>query len=200
LIEAPALFERLSEPDLRIVDCRFSLQNPDAGAAAYAGGHIPGATYAHLNHDLSGTIVSGKSGRHPLPSPRDFGAFLARSGIANSSRVVAYDDAGGVMAAARLWWLLRWVGHDAVWVLDGGMRAWVAHGLPVSTDPVIPAVAHFDVALREELVVSTEQVEELRQRDDYRLLDARAAERYRGDVEPAHARCPSPIACKMGDF
>ena len=183
LIDARALFERLSEPDLCIVDCSFSLQDPEAGPAAYAKGHVPGAVYAHLNHDLSGPIVSGKTGRHPLPNAHDFGAYLERSGIGNASRVVAYDDSGGSMAA-RLWWLLRWVGHDAVWVLDGGLPAWTAHGFPLSAESVTPIPQRFGIALRGGMVASIEEVDALRLSSDHRLLDARAPERYRGEVEP----------------
>lgn len=184
LITADELDSELSAPDLRVVDCRFSLGDPSAGENAYAAGHIPGAVYAHLERDLSGPVVPGKTGRHPLPNVSDFVAFLERAGISNATRVVAYDDAGGALAAARLWWLLRFVGHDAVRVLDGGLSAWLGAGHPLSSDPVRVEPARFVANVREHWVVSTAEVEALRDSPDARLFDARAPERFRGDVEP----------------
>jgi thiosulfate/3-mercaptopyruvate sulfurtransferase len=118
-----------------------------------------------------------------LPALDRFGEFLGRSGIGNDSDVVVYDDAGGAMAA-RLWWLLRYVGHDGVALLDGGFLAWLAAGHPITSDVVAPAPTRFEVRLRPELVVDADEVEALRERGDWRLLDARAPERFRGDVEP----------------
>src|SRR5882724_8627388 len=136
-----------------LLDCRSDLSDPEAGRRAYAEGHIPGARYADLNRDLSSPATPA-SGRHPLPAPEALGAYFTASGIAGQTQVIAYDDANGSFAA-RAWWLLRWLGHDAVAVLDGGFKARVAAGAPVEFD------------------------------DPRRLLvDARAAERFAGTVEP----------------
>src|SRR5882762_5763864 len=109
-----------------LLDCRFDLSDPEAGRRAYAEGHIPGARYADLNRDLSSPATPA-SGRHPLPAPEALGAYLTAAGIAGQTQVIAYDGANGSFAA-RAWWLLRWLGHDAVAVLDGGFKAWVAAG------------------------------------------------------------------------
>jgi thiosulfate/3-mercaptopyruvate sulfurtransferase len=126
LVDARTLAAHASDPDWRIVDCRFDLGNPDAGSAAFQRGHIPGAVYAHLDRDLSGPRTPW-SGRHPLPEPEALAATLGELGVDAGVQVVAYDDAGG-MYAARLWWLLRWLGHRGVAVLDGGLAAWRASG------------------------------------------------------------------------
>lgn len=183
LVDTARLHEKLGSPGLRLVDCRFSLSDPEAGARLYAASHLPGATYAHLERDLSSPIVAGETGRHPLPELERFAEFLGRSGIGNDSDVVVYDDAGGAMAA-RLWWLLRYVGHDRVALLDGGFGAWTAAGLPLSSEVPDFAPAHFEIRLRPELAVDADEVEALRARSDRRLFDARAPERFRGDVEP----------------
>jgi thiosulfate/3-mercaptopyruvate sulfurtransferase len=183
LVDPARLFERLGSPTLRVVDCRFSLADPEAGARLYATSHVPGATYAHLERDLSSPVVAGKTGRHPLPELDRLAEFLGRSGIGNDSDVVVYDDAGGAMAA-RLWWLLRYAGHDRVALLDGGFGAWTAAGFPVSSEAPAPAPAEFQIRLRPELVASADEVEALRERSDRRLFDARAPERFRGEVEP----------------
>ncbi len=132
LISTDELAAGLSDPGLRVADCRFELGKPEAGLAAYRAGHIPGSVHADLDRDLS-IPVTPSSGRHPLPSPSAFAATLARLGIGNDSRVVCYDAGSGAFAA-RLWWMLRWAGHDAVAVLDGGFAAWVAEGRLVSTE------------------------------------------------------------------
>jgi thiosulfate/3-mercaptopyruvate sulfurtransferase len=164
----------------RVFDCRHDLAQPDLGERQYREAHIPGARFAHLDRDLSAP-KSGKNGRHPLPDPKAFGAWLAHQGIANGDQVVCYDAANGAMAA-RLWWLLRWVGHDAVAVLDGGFARWSAEGRPV-TSAVPPArPAKFSVRLRADLAVPVDALAKtLRSR---MLLDARAPARYRGEQEP----------------
>jgi thiosulfate/3-mercaptopyruvate sulfurtransferase len=180
LISADELARVLAELHIRVVDCRFSLGDSGAGRRAYSAGHIPGAVYAHLGDDLSGPIEPGKSGRHPLPDPDRLAARLGSWGIGNRTQVVAYDDQSGAMAA-RLWWMLRWLGHDAVAVLDGGFQAWQG---PVSSEPSAPPRARFSPRLRPELAVDLGAVERLREQGDHVLLDARAPERYRGEVEP----------------
>lgn len=131
--------------DVRVIDCRFNLADPTAGQAAWREGHIPGALYAHLDHDLSGT-KTGHNGRHPMPAIADFTATARGWGIGPGTRVIAYDASGG-MFAARLWWMLRWLGHEAVQVLDGGWNAWQALSGAVSTDtPPAPALGDFVAA------------------------------------------------------
>ena len=129
LIEAEELAASLGEPALCIIDCRFDLARPAYGRSAYADEHVPGALYADLNRDLSAPVTA-TSGRHPLPEPEEFAARLRGWGVNRNSLVVAYDD-GNSMYAARLWWMLRWLGHDHVRVLDGGMRRWLQLGLPL---------------------------------------------------------------------
>jgi len=140
LIDVKSLRELLGGPRLAIIDCRFDLLNPEAGRQAYLRAHIPGARYADLNRDLSAPI-GPHTGRHPLPTPEAFAACLRQLGIGDHTQVIAYDDANGSVAA-RLWWMLRWVGHDAVAVLDGGFKAWTSHGgalASASSDPVSQA-------------------------------------------------------------
>jgi thiosulfate/3-mercaptopyruvate sulfurtransferase len=165
-----------------IVDCRFSLADPSAGRRAYDAGHLPHAVYADLEHDLSGPVVPGRTGRHPLPDPATFAARAGAWGIDEHTPVIAYDDAGGAMAA-RLWWLLRWLGHDHASVLDGGVAAWQSSGRPLTRETTIPTSKPFLWTLRPELVVDADDVERARQAPDRRVLDARAAERFRGENE-----------------
>ena len=169
---------------LRVVDARFSLADAQGGAAQYAAGHIPGAVYADLNRDLSDLSRQGH-GRHPLPDSDAFAATLGRWGIGPETQVVVYDAADGSMAASRLWWLLRLIGHRRVAVLDGGLAAWVAAGETVEATAVevtpLPAYpGRFDM----DQVVTVEEVLARLSQSPAWLVDARAAERYRGEVEP----------------
>lgn len=176
------LASRLTDPELRIVDCRASLNDVAAGRVAYREGHLPQATFADLLQDLSGPVVPGTTGRHPLPDVRVFALKLRSWGIGAKSQVVAYDDAGGAFAA-RLWWLLRWLGHEAVAVLDGGSPAWVAEGHALTA--VLPSLAAGDFTPRQrlELQVSTGELERP-ESTPRKLFDGRAPERFRGDAEP----------------
>ncbi len=187
LITADELAALVSRPDaldtLRIVDCRFSLQDPEAGRRAFEAAHVPHAVYASLERDLSAEALPGKTGRHPLPHPGVLARRLGELGIGNDSDVVVYDDASGAMAA-RLWWLLRYLGHERVRLLDGGFAAWTAAGHPSSTARDTPAPAVFDPHPRPELVVTADDVDALRSEPNERLFDARAAERYTGEAEP----------------
>ncbi len=180
LISVESLAASLAEPSLVIVDCRASLQKPAAGQQAYAQGHLPRAAFADLLEDLSGPIAPGKTGRHPLPPLDAFVRRLRAWGIGNGSQVVVYDDAGGAFAA-RLWWMLRWLGHDAVALLDGGFQAWEAAAKPTTAEVALRPVGDFTPALRARLLVGAE---ELLQSASRKLFDARAPERFRGDVEP----------------
>jgi len=182
-----------------LIDCRFDLTRPDWGAAAYAAGHIPGAVHAHLDHDLSGPVTP-RSGRHPLPSRDAFAATLGRLGVDRSAQVVAYDQANGAHAS-RLWWLLRWMGHSRVAVLNGGFAAWQQAGLPVSTEPV-SRLADFEktpvgngvarpaegAAPAAEAAVTTAELNEMLSAGDLSsgrraLVDARGADRFAGQNE-----------------
>ena len=169
-------------PDWLIVDCRFDLANPAAGEIAYAVGHIPQAVYAHLERDLAAPITA-QSGRHPLPSPQHFSATLSRWGLTPGMQVIAYDADTGAFAA-RLWWMLRWIGHPAVAVLDGGFTAWTDGGYPISTDVPQRTATQVRVRIDPTLAVTTQEFADLVQRDEWRVLDARAPERFSGSVEP----------------
>ena len=184
LISTVELAGRLSAPDWLIADCRFELGKPDAGRDAWRAGHIPGAIYVDLERDLSVPVTSA-SGRHPLPDPANFAQTLSRLGIGNETQVVCYDAGPGAFAA-RLWWMLRWVGHDAVAVLDGGFAAWTAEGRPVSTDTPARAPAYFRPQPRLDRVLGTDDVERALARGET-LVDVRAAERFAGKVEPIDA-------------
>ncbi len=183
LISAANLATRIvEEPDATIIlDCRFDLNNENAGKAAYDVSHIPQAHYVHLNHVLSGKRT-GYNGRHPLPARTALARDLAAYGLCNSHQVIAYDAQGGIFAA-RLWWLLRWLGHEAVAVLDGGLQAWQETGLPL-TD-ILPAAKIGDFAPASSLVatVDVEAVMLNIRTQEYRLIDARSADRYRGENE-----------------
>jgi len=171
-------------PTLRVVDARFSLADPQSGAALYAQGHLPGALYADLNRDLSDPDRTGH-GRHPLPDSDAFAARLGAWGIGPETEVVVYDAGDGSMAAARLWWLLRLIGHAQVRVLDGGFAAWQAAGLPVTAalpqvTPLPPYPGQFD----RRQIASVEEVQARLKHAPGWLIDARAGERFRGEVEP----------------
>jgi len=183
LIDPETLQAHLEDPDWVVVDCRFSLSDPAHGRRAYQEAHIPGAVYAHLDEDLSGPIVAGRTGRHPLPDPDWLARKLSAWGIDHRTQVVAYDDAGGAFAA-RLWWLLGWLGHDAVAVLDGGWPRWVREGRPVRGGIETRPSRTFVARIRPERVVSADEVLQHLHDPCWRLLDARAPERYRGEQEP----------------
>lgn len=182
LIDTQTLAGRLTEAGLAIVDCRYQLQDSAAGENAYRTAHLPGARYAHLGRDLSGPGPA-EQGRNPLPDPRTLAQTLSSWGIGGAVQVVAYDDAGGAMAA-RLWWLLRWLGHDRVALLDGGWNRWVAEQRPVETEVITPRPAKFEVRLNPAL---TARADELLQ-PGLLVLDARGAKRFRGEEEPLDAR------------
>ncbi len=182
LVDTSILRSHLDDPAWVIVDCRFTLTDTGAGARAYAAGHIPGARYAHLDLDLSSEIGPG-TGRHPLPDPVLLAEKLGSWGIGAGSQVVVYDDSLGAMAS-RLWWLLRWLGHDAVALLDGGIQKWRREGLPVSAAVTVPVPVRFEPLRDDRLWVSSEFVRDVVARRECLLIDARAEERFRGDIEP----------------
>lgn len=195
LIKSDVLDARLADPGWCVIDCRFDLADPAAGEAAWRTAHIPGARYAHLENDLSGPVAP-HTGRHPLPEPRDLVEKFGRWGIAADTQVVAYDGGSGAMAA-RLWWLLRWLGHERVAVLDGGWRAWREAGHATTNDVPVRRPAVF--VQRPSLVAVVDSDDMLRAVNgeaDWRVVDARAAERFRGDVEtvdPVAGHVPGAI-------
>ncbi len=178
LIDVTALAGALGRPELAVVDCRFDLTDIDGGRLAYREAHIPGAVYAHLDHDLS---APEGPGRHPLPEVDIFARWLGAMGIGNESHVVAYD-ASGAAFASRLWWMLRSIGHQRVQVLDGGWQAWRDAGLPTERGwPEIDSTT-YEAPATWTGVVDREQVR--KSVGTATLIDARAAERFRGEFEP----------------
>lgn len=173
---------RTDDERLRVVDCRFVLSDPEAGRRAYGEGHLPGAVYAHLDDDLAGPVTP-LSGRHPLPDPGDFAAVLGAWGIRPDTLVVAYDDASGALAS-RLWWMLGWAGHGPRRVLDGGIDAWCAAGLALTTaEPAPPRAPAYPVRPDRERVAGTEAVIEALAAG-IPVVDARSRERFLGRHEP----------------
>ena len=182
LIDTSALAASLGDPSLAIVDCRFDLKDTGAGERAYEAAHIPGAVYAHLDRDLSGA-KNGTNGRHPLPEIQMFADTLGRLGIDASRQVVVYDhDSGGF--ASRLWWMLRWLGHDGVALLNGGFAKWTAEGRPTTPGVEARTPRVFVPHLQPQMVATASDVARFVGNPDWRLLDARAPERFRGEVEP----------------
>lgn len=193
LISVADLAKHLSDPSFVVFDCRHELTNPEFGTKAYAESHIPGARFAHVDKNLSGPLT-GKNGRHPLPDPGVFLEWLGRMGVSDSTQVVGYDHAGGPYGA-RLWWLLRWLGHRSVAVLDGGWQAWLAAGQPVTTEVPVPTPAKItgqpdgscvDAAYVLQRLNSPEMV----------LIDARANDRFRGqneNIDPVAGHIPGAV-------
>lgn len=164
------------------VDCRFYLHDTGAGFKKYLSSHIPGAIYAHLDNDLSGTVTSS-TGRHPLPDPHSFASFLARAGWAPGKLLVAYDDAGGSIAA-RLWWLMKYFGHDCGVLLEGGIDTWCEAGFELENGAVENAKSPTpELSVNEDLARSTADIVEALANREIVLADARASERFAGKVE-----------------
>lgn len=201
LISTAELAPHLDDPDWAIFDGRFSLADSERGRRAYVQAHIPGAIYAHLNEDLSGSIMPGVTGRHPLPAIDSLTATFSQWGIDNRVQVIAYDDSGGGMAA-RLWWLLRWLGHDVVAVLDGDWRKWQREGRPTRDGIAIRSARRFVPQPRSELLVSTDDVERRVHSPDFKLFDSRTADRFRGEnetIDPIAGHIPGAISAPYPD-
>ena len=188
LISIDALSRNYSNPEWAIFDCRFSLAEPDWGRKEFLVAHIPGALYAHLDEDLSGPISPGVTGRHPLPEQRRIREVFSGWGIGPDTQVVAYDDAGGSIAA-RLWWMLKWQGHDLTAVLDGGWQAWRAAKLPTKQGSESRPFTTFEAHPRPELIATTQEVEQSTKDDSTLLIDSRAADRFRGENETLDSIC-----------
>ncbi len=180
LVSCAQLADHLNDPTWVVVDCRHQLSDVGYGEREYARGHLPGAVFMHFDRDLS-SAMTGRNGRHPLPDPRRLAEKLGAAGISRTTQVVVYDDDGG-MYAVRLWWLLRWLGHDRVAVLDGSMRRWVAEGRPSVTEVPERAPAVFNIDLRDG-VVSAAEVEANLAKNEFVLIDARGPDRFRGENE-----------------
>ena len=182
LIDATTLASHLGDPNVVIVDCRHTLADFSAGRRMYDEAHIPGAFFADVERELSGA-KTGSNGRHPLPDPHAFAAFLRGLGVSDTTQIVAYD-AGADMFAARLWMMCRWIGHDAVAVLDGGIAAWNAAGLPTTADVTAPRTAGtLGVTLHGEALVDAAYVLAHLASGDSRVVDARGADRFAGQNE-----------------
>ncbi len=184
MVEPEALSAALGQPGLVLVDCRHALADADAGEREWRAAHLPGAGHAHLDRDLSDHGKPSSQGRHPLPDAEAFKRTLARLGVTPDAQVVAYDAGDGAMAAARLWWLLRLLGHERVAVLDGGVAAWRALGLPLETSAPVLVPGHYRGQFNASAIVGTDAVAARLGEAPGWLLDARAPERFRGEVEP----------------
>ena len=182
LISTPDLAEHLRDPQLVIFDCRHDLMKPGAGARTFAEAHIPGARFADTDLDLAGP-KNGKNGRHPLPDAQAFMQWLGRNGVDSTKQVIAYDNVGS-SSAARLWWMLRWVGHERVAVLDGGWEGWGKAGQPVTAGPTTAAPGRFSGAPRNNTWVGVADVVRSLGTSEMLLIDARAPERFKGLTEP----------------
>ena len=183
LISARELLDELGNDALRVLDCRFNLSDVQAGRREYLNAHIPGAGFVDLNEDLAAAPGHG-GGRHPLPSAESVAACFGRLGIDSSVRVVVYDGASGAMAA-RAWWMLRWLGHDRVRLLDGGLDAWARQQFPVESGVQSFTSKAFSATPRSDLIVKTDElVKAGKGIDSLNLLDARDRSRFLGEVEP----------------
>jgi len=201
IVDTDELASHLGDPDWAIVDCRFSLDDPSIGRRAYENAHIPGAVYAHLNEDLSSPIIPGKTGRHPLPDVYTFEQKLGQWGIGDAVQVVAYDDSGGGIAA-RLWWLLRWLNHRPVAVLNGGWPQWLREGRPSRSGVESRRWRSFVARPRPELLVNADDVGNLRQDPAYVVGDSRTADRYRGEnetIDPVAGHIPGALSIPYPD-
>ena len=195
LISVADLARHLNAPGLVVFDCRHDLLDKGVGTAAYARGHLPDARFAHVDHDLAGPLT-GRNGRHPLPDPAVFTDWLGRMGVTPSTQVVGYDASGGTYAS-RLWWMLRhWLGHEKVAVLDGGWDAWVKTGHPVAT--ALPEVrpTRYTAQARDGALVTVDQVVAHLGDASVCIIDARAADRFRGQnetIDPVGGHIPGAV-------
>ena len=195
LISISALAKSLDDPNVVVFDCRHDLANPGAGELAYARSHIPGARFAHTDKVLSAPLT-GKNGRHPLPDPAKFIAWLGSQGVSNTTQVIAYDGTGGAYAA-RLWWMLKhWLGHQAVAVLDGSWDIWMKAGFPVTAEPPTIKPAVFAAKVNPAVTVSAADVLAALGKPSLQLIDARANDRFHGQnetIDPVAGHIPGAI-------
>jgi thiosulfate/3-mercaptopyruvate sulfurtransferase len=182
VVSASWLVNHLDDPDVVVVDCRFSLADAELGQRQYQEGHIPGAYYLDLNRDLSSPVAQ-HGGRHPLPEPTKLAQTLSEMGINSDTLIVAYDDSRFAFAA-RLWWLLRYMGHEKIALLDGGFKAWKAEGYPVNNTQSTPKLGQFIPKINPDFVVDIETVKARKDQPKVALIDSREPERYLGQTEP----------------
>ena len=201
LITSAQLQPHLGDAAWALIDVRMSPPADSEGRDKYLAGHIPGAIHAHLEKDLSGPIIPGVTGRHPLPDPRVFAARLCEWGIDDSVQVVAYDDHAG-QNAARLWWMLRWLGHTQVAVLEGGWKLWQQAGYPVAKGEEQREFRTFTARPRADLTVDVSMVNRIRDDKAWKLIDTRAADRFRGrneTVDPVAGHIPGAVSAPWAD-
>ena len=201
LISTAEVGAQLDNPEWAVVDARFALRDPDKGEADYRAAHIPGAVYAHLERDLSSPHVLGETGRHPLPPLEQFTARLGEWGIDRTTQGVVYDDSGG-MVASRLWWMLRWLGHESVAVLDGGWPQWRREGRPMVSGVETRPSRRFEAHPRADLVATADEIEARLGGPDLRLFDARGADRFRGEnetLDPVAGRIPGAVSAPYAE-
>ncbi len=194
IVSVEILNQHIQDPDWRVFDCRFSLSDTDKGRRDYLQSHIPGARYAHLDEDLSAPR-SAHTGRHPLPDVARFSSWLGEQGVGDNHQVVAYDDADGAFAA-RLWWMLRWLGHEAAAVLDGGWRTWTDAGYPVDGTKADPERTVFTPRPDRAMWLDVDQLVARMRDHAVRVIDARAAERYSGEkdtIDPVAGHIPGSL-------
>lgn len=181
LVSCEILAGHLNDPDWQVFDCRHQLVDEHYGEKAYAEGHLPGAFFMHMERDLSGP-PTGRNGRHPLPDAKSFADKLGAAGVSKQTQVVVYDDAGGTIAG-RLWWMLRWLGHENVALLDGGIKQWIKEGRPLSTELPVATPTRFEWIDRPDWLVSVEAVLANIEKNEFCVVDARAPDRFRGENE-----------------
>lgn len=190
------LVRNLDNPKLIIIDCRFDLANPEWGHQDYQNNHIPNAIYADLDKDLSG-VITENTGRHPLPEPDNFINTCSKLGIDKTKQVVVYDTTSGSFAS-RLWWMLNYFGHHQVAILDGGFTAWIASEFPITSGYIQLRPSTFVGSPKNNLLVSTSEMEDLINKMDFSIIDARSRDRYLGLEEPIDkiaGHIPNAINC-----
>lgn len=201
IVDGSTLSREINNPQWRVIDVRFSLNDTERGRRDYHVGHIPGAFYAHLDEDLCGAIHPERTGRHPLPEVQTFAEKLSGWGTDGKSQVVVYDDMGGAIAA-RLWWMLNWLGHKKVALLDGGWQTWKKEKHPVSAKQSAIDRRLFLPRSDPSLLATAEEIEQIHTDSTYRLLDSRAEERYRGEsepIDPVAGRIPGAVSAPWAE-
>ena len=194
LIDTATLAAHLSDPACVVIDCRYDLRDEAWGGQAYEAAHLPGAVYASLDRDLSGA-KTGSNGRHPLPDPRSLARTFGRLGIAGGVQVVAYDQDNG-MYASRLWWLLRWMGHDSVAVLDGGLAKWISESRPLQSGIEARPPRHFEGFPHPRWTMTADETASAAGQGGWQLVDARSPDRYRGEnetIDPVAGHIPGAV-------
>ena len=201
LISTQIAQDNLDNPKWRYFDCRYELTAPEKKEAEYLVSHIPGAFYVHMSRDLSASHVVGKTGRHPLPSENDLIIKFSKMGIDNSMQVAIYDDAWGSYAA-RFWWMLRWLGHDSVAVIDGGWSSWIKEERPVSKELPTPEAKRFIASPRRKWTVTADEIDKNLNNPKTCLLDARSLQRFKGEnenIDPVAGHIPSALSAPFTD-